>query len=191
MHIVGTNDLSASVAAGIRGLPAARMEDFAGRLVELTNDMRTSNGRNRDAVLALLSDGQVQFALEIAKPWYLGCVGSPSDFVLGDDAAFATFPEAQSWQKIILEFPRITYPGWSAGWWDTAPPNVEAPPMPAEITDWTFQPGGPSTIMPHDAVWKAYATAKHEASSLRGVPSRAVSRRQSETVKARDLFGHD
>lgn len=84
------------------------MEDFAGRLVELTNDMRTSNGRNRDAVLALLSDDQVQFALEIAKPWYLGYVGSHSDFVLGDDAAFATLPEAQSWQKIILEFPRIT-----------------------------------------------------------------------------------
>lgn len=35
--------------------------------------------------------------------------------------------------------------------------------MPAEITDWTFQPGGPSTIMPPDAVWKAYATAKYES----------------------------
>ncbi len=53
------------------------------------------------AMLTGLSEAQVKFALSIAKPWYLGYAGTPSNFGLKDNAAFATFLEAQSFQKII------------------------------------------------------------------------------------------
>jgi hypothetical protein len=112
-------------------------------------------------MLGGLSDEQVKFALDIAKPWYLGYVGTPSNFVLKDNAAFVTFLEAQAWEKIIDEVPRPTYPRGSAGWWVVAPPGVNAPAMPDAITSWTFHPGGPSRILAPDADWKAYALAQH------------------------------
>ncbi len=118
-------------------------------------------GADRQSKLTALSDAQVKIALEIAKPWYLGYVGTPSDFVLKDDAAFATFLEVQSWRKIIDEVPRPTYPTGNAGWWQAVPKGVDAPDMPAKITDWTFHPGGPGQIQPPDPAWRDYASTKH------------------------------
>lgn len=158
--IVGTDALTAAAGARIEALLAARDAGFDGKLADLAQAMRTGAG-DRASKLAKLTDGQVAFALQVAHPWYVGYVGNPSSFVLKDDAVFATFLEAQGWDKIIAEVPRITYPGHGAGWWNTAPPGVQAPAMPEAIIGWTFHPGGPAAILPPDPTWRAYATANH------------------------------
>ncbi|MEO8847246.1 MAG: sugar dehydrogenase complex small subunit [Casimicrobiaceae bacterium] len=158
--ITGTDALSADVAGRIRDLLTARDDKFASKLGDLADALQKTSG-NRVDMLSRLSNGQVAFALAIAKPWYLGYVGTPSNFVMKDDAAFATFLEAQSYQKIIDFVPRPTYPSGSAGSWDAAPKGVDSPAMPDQIKDWTFHPGGPSTIMAPDPQWKLYATTKY------------------------------
>jgi len=158
--ITGNATLSAGVARRIMALLTTRIEGFASKLDELAKLIETTGG-TREQMLSGLSDTQVQFALAIAKPWYLGYVGKPSSFVLRDDAVFATYLEAQSWTKIIREVPRPTYPDANAGSWDAAPPGVQAPAMPDGITRWTFHPGGPAQIIAPDPKWKAYATTAH------------------------------
>lgn len=158
--ITGSDALSAGIAQRIRGLLASRDKQFDTKLTGLSKTMTTAGG-NRQDMLGKLSDAQVEFAIEIAKPWYLGYVGTPSNFVLKDDAAFATFMDVQSWQKIIDEVPRPTYPTGNAGWWSAAPPGVVVPDMPADIVDWTFHPGGPNQILAPDANWLSYGQAKH------------------------------
>ncbi len=158
--ITGNANVSVGIANRIMALLAARVTGFAAKLDELVKAFDKAGG-GREQMLSGLTDDQVGFALAIAEPWYLGRVGKPSDFVLKDDAAFATYLEAQSWTKIVAEVPRPTYPGAGAAWWDAAPPGVVAPAMPAAITNWTFHPGGPTQIMAPDPTWKAYATAQH------------------------------
>lgn len=158
--ITGTATLSADISQRIESLLAARMGQFAPKLNVLSETMKKA-GSSRQEMLGGLSDEQVRFALDIAKPWYLGYVGTPSNFVLRDNAAFATFLEAQAWEKILDEVPRPTYPQGNAGWWIVAPPGVNAPAMPDAITSWTFHPGGPSRILAPDADWKTYALAQH------------------------------
>lgn len=158
--ITGSNELSTDVARRIRGLLSARDDKFAARLSGLAAAMQETDG-DRERMLSGLTDLQVEFALAIAKPWYLGYVGTPSNFVMKDDAAFATFLEAQSYQKIVDFVPRPTYPRGSAGSWDVAPEGIDAPAMPEQIKDWTFHPDGPSTILAPSPDWKSYATTKH------------------------------
>lgn len=158
--ITGTDALSADVAQRVRGLLAARNDQFEAALSDLAGAMRSASG-DRQQMLSRLSPAQVKFALTLAKPWYLGYVGTPSNFVLKDDAAFATFLEAQSFQKVIDFVPRPTYPSGSAGSWAAVPKGVDSPAMPEQIRDWTFHPGGPTTIVPPDPQWKSYATAAH------------------------------
>jgi len=172
--IAGNATLSAGVARRIAGLLSGRIADFGAKLDDLVKTMEATGG-TREQMLSALSAGQVRFALAIAEPWYLGRVGKPSDFVLKDDAVFATYLEAQSWSKIVDEVPRPTYPGGNAGWWDAAPPGVQAPAMPEGITQWTFHPGGPAQILAPDPKWKAYATATHAdiAAARRARPGKA------------------
>ncbi len=158
--ITGSDTISADVARRIHDLLTLREKDFASKLSDLATALQGTSG-NRVEMLTRLSDAQVKFALTIAKPWYLGYVGTPSNFVMKDDAAFATFLEAQSYQKIVDVVPRPTYPSGNAGSWVVAPEGVDSPAMPEQIRDWTFHPGGPSAIMAPDPEWKTYATAKH------------------------------
>lgn len=158
--LTGSEALSAPVAARIRGLLAVRNADFDARLTDLAAALQKT-GSSRAELVSRLSDAQVTFALSIAKPWYLGYVGKPSNFVLKDDAAFATFLETQSFQKVIAFVPCPTYPNGNAGSWAEVPKGVDAPPMPAQIRDWTFHPGGPAQILAPDPRWKRYATEAH------------------------------
>lgn len=158
--ITGAGALSADVAARIETLLVARNPRFASDLKDLADAMQHAGG-SREQMLGALGEAQVDFALEIARPWYLGYLGTPSDTVLKDDAVFATFLEAQSYEKIIDQVPRPTYPDHSAGWWEAVPHGVDAPAMPAQITSWTFQAEGPDRILPPDPQWRAYATADH------------------------------
>ncbi|PRY93807.1 D-sorbitol dehydrogenase-like protein [Hasllibacter halocynthiae] len=159
--LTGEDGLQADVAERIAGLLAGRIDDFPARLSGLADAIGAAG--TREDRLAALSDEEVDFALQIAKPWYLGYVGSPSSTILDDDAVFATFLQGQSWEKILDQVPRPTYPGRSAGWWSEPPPAVDPPAMPAAILDWTFHPGGPDGIVPPEAEWRDYATADHDS----------------------------
>jgi hypothetical protein len=158
--ITGSMSLSPAIAARIHDLLQHRDKDFDGKLADLAAAFDKSGG-DRQTQLAALSDAQVKLALQIAKPWYVGYVGKPSNFVLKDDAEFATFIDVQSWQKIIDAVPLPTYPSGNASWWQEAPSGVVAPAMPAKIIDWTFHPGGPPQIQPPDPAWRDYAAADH------------------------------
>lgn len=158
--ITGSEMISDPVAQRIRGLLLQRIDDFDTRLGSVAKSLEETDG-DRTAKLNALSDDEVSFALEIAKPWYLGYVGDPSSFVLDDDAAFATFLEVQSWRKILDEVPIPTLPPASAGWWDAPPKGVTAPSMPDAIKDWTVHPEGPKQIIAADPAWRNYATADH------------------------------
>jgi len=160
--ITGTDLLSPAISQRIERLLAERIKGFSSRLGDLAGVMRKAGG-GRQQMIGALNGNQVSFAIEIAKPWYLGYVGTPSNFMLKDNAAFATYLQAQSWQKILDQVPRPTYPDGSAGWWVTAPPGIAAPAMPGEIADWTFHPGGPQQILAPDPAWKSYASAKHQS----------------------------
>ena len=160
--ITGSNAITADVAARIRRLLAARHAGgpaaFDAACAELWATLRAA-GSDREARLAALSDSQVAFALQIAKPWYVGHVGDPSDQVFDDDAEFATFLQAQASEKIIDVVPRTTYPYREPGWWSAPPPGIDAPPMPAAVRGWTFQPNVAAAIRPPAAPWKTYASA--------------------------------
>jgi hypothetical protein len=159
--ITGATGISSDVADRIESLLAGRDREFASHLQRLASALDDAPG-TRAQKLSALSDDLVKVALEIAKPWYLGYVGTPSDFVMKDDAAFATFLEAQAYEKIIDMVPRPTYPGHGPQWWGGPPPGVDAPSMPAEIVGWQFYPEGPAEIKPPDPAWRIYAIAKYD-----------------------------
>jgi hypothetical protein len=75
---------------------------------------------SREAGLSALSGTDLDTALIIAKPWYLGYVGTPSGRILEDDAAFATFLEMQAYAKTGGIIPAQSYPPGPAGWWRDA-----------------------------------------------------------------------
>lgn len=159
--IAGTDQLSQDVADRIAGLLSQRDADFDAHLDQLIHALDQTEG-GRDAKLAALSDDLVSFALQIAKPWYVGYVGTPSDFVMDDDAAFATFLQAQSYEKIIDVVPRPTYPPAGPGWWGSPPPGVDAPSMPDQVVTWNYYPSVPDHIREPDSVWRDYVTGDYD-----------------------------
>lgn len=153
--IAASDTLSAGVAQRIEQLLRSRDPKFDDRLAALLKAL--PDGSDRATTLRGLAPEDLKFALEIAKPWYVGYVGTPSGTILKDDAEFATFLEAQSYQKIVADVPLQSYPTGSAGWWGAVPEGVTAPEMPTEITDWRFHPsGGPDAIVPPSPEWLNY-----------------------------------
>jgi hypothetical protein len=159
--VTGTDALSAGVADRIEKLLTDRVEGFESKLADLAAAMQKA-GDNRDAQLRGLSDDQVAFALQIAKPWYLGYVGEPSNSVLQDDAAFATFLEAQAYVKVSDIIPLQTYPRGAAGWWKAVPDGVDASDLPPGADSWDFQPRDNYQIAAPDPAWRAYAAGDYD-----------------------------
>ena len=165
--LTGAGDLSAGAAERIRSLLSARHDDFDLRCADLFLALggdtgQTATPEEREARFAALDDDRLDFALAVAKPWYVGHVGTPSSGVLDDNAEFATFLEAQGSAKILDVVPRTSYPQNSAGWWSQPPAGVKAPDMPEGVTDgWGFQPDGPDAIRAPSPAWRRYAEARH------------------------------
>ncbi len=155
--IAGNDSLTPEVAARIEGLLAARTDGFGNKLAKLETALQ-AGGADRDAMLSGLDEDQARFALDIAKPWYLGYVGDPSGLILDDDAEFATFLEAQGYEKVGDNVPFLTYPPGAAGWWVAAPEGVDDSDLPADIRSWAFQPRETYEISPPDPGWRAYAS---------------------------------
>ena len=158
--ITGTDDLSPAVAQRVQILLSARISGFVDKLSDLSKAL--SQDQSHDAALAALTSEQVDFALDIAKPWYVGYVGKPSNTILKDDAEFVTFLQAQSYQKFLDLWPRPSYPEAGPGWWVEPPANAGADEMPEAVKSWSFQPSDmPTTIKAPDPAWAAYVTKKY------------------------------
>ena len=157
--IAGAGDLTPGAAKRIATLLGERDRRFADRLAGLGRALTA--GRPRDEALSSLKGDDIAFALEIAKPWYLGYVGEPSPGVLKDDSAFATYLEAQAYAKIADAVPLPTYPVGPAGWWADPPKGVEATDLPADSASWDHQPRQIYKIAAPDPAWRAYAAGEY------------------------------
>ncbi|MDO5641537.1 MAG: sugar dehydrogenase complex small subunit [Paracoccus sp. (in: a-proteobacteria)] len=158
--ITGADDLTFPTAARIEALLAERDADFDTKLAALHDAL--SAAPSREAGLAALSDADLDTALMIAKPWYLGYVGTPSGRILEDDAAFATFLEMQAYAKTGGIVPPQSYAPGPAGWWQEAPAGVDASDLPRDAADWAYQPRQSYQIVTPDPAWRAYAAGEYD-----------------------------
>ncbi|WP_278937585.1 MULTISPECIES: sugar dehydrogenase complex small subunit [Pseudomonas] len=159
--ITGADNLTPGAAARIEALLTERHAGFAAHLAALHKTLAAST--SREAGLSALSGTDLDTALIIAKPWYLGYVGTPSGRILEDDAAFATFLEMQAYAKTGGIIPAQSYPPGPAGWWRDTPRGVDASDLPEGATTWAYQPLKHYTIATPDPAWHAYAEGRFDS----------------------------
>ena len=162
--LMGRNDLSPDVAQRIETLLQQRMPGYPqkiGALAQLLAPAVKDESLRNDLIKGLSSD-ETDFALEVAKPWYLGYVGTPSGSILKDDAAFVTYLDAQAYEVVLKDLPRTSYPPGGQGWWQAVPDGVNAPAMPERVIDWTWQPDGATGVIAKaDPAWRAYGMGQY------------------------------
>lgn len=95
-------------------------------------------------------------------PWYLGYTGSPSGWILKDDAKFATFLETRAFAVLSGIVPRPTYPPAGAGWWRAVPDGVDASDLPEAADEWSHQLRSEYQIAAPDPAWRAYAAGQYD-----------------------------
>ncbi len=158
--ITGAQNLSPETTQRVEQLLRERVDGFDDRLSSLASAL--SGPGSREALLSALDDEDLDFALQVAKPWYLGYVGSPSGRVLDDDAAFATYLEAQAYQKVADIIPLLSYAPAQAGWWKDVPDGVDGSDLPAGADTWAYQPRQSYQIAAPDPAWRAYAAGDYD-----------------------------
>ena len=155
--IVGREDLQPAIAERVHKILETRIAEFPARLARLAAALGA--GTDRDAALAALDDDNLDLALQIATPWYVGVAGSSNDHSFNDDAAFVTFLGAQAMALVADFVPMQSYSTGKPGWWAEPPAGVSPPPMPENIRDWTFQPDGATgQVLPADPAFLALVT---------------------------------
>lgn len=157
--IVGREDLQPAIAARVQEALTGRIEGFADKLARLASAL--GDGSNRDAALAALDEENLDLALAIAKPWYLGVVGAGAEHGFDDDAVFITYLGAQSLALVKDVVPLQSFSTGRPGWWAEPPEGVTPPPMPAEVRSWDFVPEGATGVSaPASPVFLALVTPK-------------------------------
>ena len=162
--LIGRQDLSPDIGARIETLLKQRDAGYDQKLAALRQALAVAlkDERQRNVVLKGLSGADTDFALEIAKPWYLGYVGTPAGSNLKDDATFVTYLNAQAYEVVRQDLPRTSYPPGGRGWWQAVPKGVTSPVMPHRVTDWAWQPDGATgAIAKPDAAWRAYGMGEY------------------------------
>jgi len=158
--LIGRKDLSPDIAERIEVLLKQRIADYDQKFTALTLALAPAmkDERLRNDALKALSAPDTAFALEIAKPWYLGYAGTAAGSSLKDDATFVTYLNAQAYEVVIKDLPRTSYPPGGSGWWQAVPAGVTSPAMPDRVIDWNWQPeGATGVIAKPDPAWQAYA----------------------------------
>jgi len=158
--LIGRQDLSPDIGNRIATLLQQRIGDYPQKLDRLAKALAPAalSTRDRSTVLKALSEEDTDLALEIAKPWYLGYVGTPAGSNTKDNAVFVTYLDAQAYELVLEDLPRTSYPPGGSGWWQAVPEGVTSPAMPERITDWTWQPDGATgKLAKPDPAWRAYA----------------------------------
>ncbi len=138
--IVGRTDLDPGIAERIEKVLSSRLENFAAKLSTLARAL--GDGSDRNAALTALDEANLELALKIAEPWYVGVIGNPAMFTYEDDAVFVTYLGNQSQKMVEHVMPLPSYSTGTPGWWADVPTGVTAPEMPGDILDWAFVPEG-------------------------------------------------
>jgi fructose 5-dehydrogenase small subunit len=181
--IIGRDDLSAEIGARIADLLRNRIGEFDAKLTRLAHQLDTVSDKNK-AVEDLQGD-DLAFALEIAKPWYLGYVGTPGGTVLTDDGTgFVTYLDARAYEVVAQDLPRTSYPPGGRGWWQAVPPGVSSPPMPEGVTTWGWQPDNATgNLAASDPAWVAYGMGEYPSlAAARAALSNGKSPSQTKTI---------
>ena len=167
--LIGRPDLAPDIAQRIETLLAQRIPGYSQKLAALAQVFGPAiqDPAQRNALLKALPADELDFALALAKPWYLGYVGTPSGSILKDDAVFVTYLDAQAYEVVSKDLPRTSYPPGGEGWWQAVPEGVTAPQMPEQVAEWTWQPDGATGVIAAvDPAWRAFGMGQYASVEL-------------------------
>lgn len=154
--LTGRQQLDPAISQRLYGLLSRQNPLFPQRLTQLAERLRQSALLSSEARLSALSDEQVETALAIITPWYLGYTGNPATTRATDDAHFVSFLSALMYEPTADVTPRPSYSQRGSDYWQAVPEGVSAPPMPATIKAWgKASPRAASQIAEPQPAWLA------------------------------------
>ncbi len=154
--LTGRQQLDVAISQRLYALLAAQNPHFSTRLTRLAQRLGRSGDLTPEARLAALSDEDVETALAVITPWYLGYTGNPATTRATDDAHFVSFLSALMYEPTADVTPRPSYSQRGSDYWQAVPEGVTAPPMPANIHAWgKASPRAASHIPEPQPAWLA------------------------------------
>ncbi|MCA0423307.1 MAG: sorbitol dehydrogenase family protein [Proteobacteria bacterium] len=134
--LIGRPDYSDVIIGRAQAFQADLDATFAARLAGLVQAVARIGSKDREAVIAGLSQAEVATAVQLISPLYLGYTGSPSTTSNIDNSRFVTFLKALMYEPTADNVPRPSYAHGGPNYWTATPDGVKAPPMPADILEW-------------------------------------------------------
>lgn len=131
--LTGRQQLDPTISQRLYALLTRQNPLFPQRLAQLAEHLSRSKARAPEALLASLSEEEVNTALAIITPWYLGYTGNPATTRATDDAHFVSFLSALMYEPTADLTPRPSYSQRGSDYWQAVPDGASAPPMPATI----------------------------------------------------------
>lgn len=154
--LTGRQQLDPTISQRLYALLTRQNPLFPQRLAQLAEHLSRSEARAPEALLASLSEEEVNTALTIITPWYLGYTGNPATTRATDDAHFVSFLSALMYEPTADLTPRPSYSQRGSDYWQAVPDGVSAPPMPATIHAWgKASPRAASGIAQPQPAWLA------------------------------------
>ena len=146
--LTGRQGLPVSVAERLSALLKKHDAQFPQRLARLFIHLDALSDDDRQNVVGKLDDQDVQTALTIISPWYLGFTGHPSTTKATDDAEFVTFLSALMYEPTQDMTIRPSYARAGGDYWAEVPDGVAAPAMPVTIREWGEKAPKPAASIP-------------------------------------------
>lgn len=154
--LTGRQQLDPTISQRLYALLTRQNPLFPQRLAQLAEHLSRSKARAPEALLASLSEEEVNTALAIITPWYLGYTGNPATTRATDDAHFVSFLSALMYEPTADLTPRPSYSQRGSDYWQAVPDGASAPPMPATIHAWgKASPRAASGIAQPQPAWLA------------------------------------
>lgn len=154
--LTGRQQLDPTISQRLYALLTRQNPLFPQRLAQLAEHLSRSEARAPEALLASLSEEEVNTALAIITPWYLGYTGNPATTRATDDAPFVSFLSALMYEPTADLTPRPSYSQRGSDYWQAVPDGVSAPQMPATIHAWgKASPRAASGIAQPQPAWLA------------------------------------
>ncbi|HAK35537.1 MAG TPA: hypothetical protein DCM44_13500 [Pantoea sp.] len=154
--LTGRQQLDPTISQRLYALLTRQNPLFPQRLAQLAEHLSRSEARAPEALLASLSEEEVNTALAIITPWYLGYTGNPATTRATDDAHFVSFLSALMYEPTADLTPRPSYSQRGSDYWQAVPDGVSAPQMPATIHAWgKASPRAASGIAQPQPAWLA------------------------------------
>ena len=154
--LTGRQQLDPAISQRLYALLTRQNPLFPQRLAQLAERLGRSDVLAPEALLTSLSEEEIDTALAIITPWYLGYTGNPATTRATDDAHFVSFLSALMYEPTADVTPRPSYSQRGSDYWQAVPDGVSAPPMPATIHAWgKASPRAASGIAQPQPAWLA------------------------------------